>query len=47
MRLLTVLLFLFAECAFAQTSTLRGTVTDESGAVIPSARVALTSPGEP
>ncbi len=42
-RGLIVVLFL-ASAAFAQTATLRGQVTDESGAVIPSAKVTLTAP---
>jgi hypothetical protein len=33
--------FLFSQALFAQTATLRGQVTDESGAVIPGAKVTL------
>src|SRR5436309_9659603 len=49
-RLRTVLIrCLLAAClaavpALAQTATLRGQVTDESGAVIPGAKVSLSSP---
>ena len=38
------LIFMSASVAAAQTSTIRGTVTDDSGAVVPSARVTLTNP---
>ncbi len=38
------LAFLFSEALFSQTATLRGQVTDESGAVIPRAKVALSGP---
>src|SRR5258708_3951664 len=31
--------------AFAQTATLRGQVTDESGAIVPAATVTITGPG--
>jgi hypothetical protein len=36
-----VIAFLFSQALFAQTATLRGQVTDESGAVIPRAKVTL------
>ena len=36
-----VIAFLFAQALFAQTATLRGQVTDESGAVVPRAKVTL------
>src|ERR1035437_464413 len=36
-----VIAFLFSQVLFAQTATLRGQVTDESGAVIPGAKVTL------
>jgi hypothetical protein len=39
------LTFLWTGCAFGQTGTLRGQISDESGAVIPGARVVLTGPG--
>ena len=38
------LLILSAALALAQTSTIRGTVTDESGGFVPGAQVTLTSP---
>jgi hypothetical protein len=38
-----VLVFLCSVPAFAQTATLRGQITDESGALVPEAKVALTS----
>src|SRR5260370_10928923 len=46
-RLLVFLLLLtFSAAMFAQTSgTLRGQVTDESGALIPGAKVAVSGPG--
>src|SRR5690348_2640082 len=42
--------FLLAVClvtapVFAQSGTLRGQVTDESGAVVPGVRITLTGPG--
>ena len=42
-RLLTLSLALFSSCAWAQTqlSTVFGTVTDSSGAVIPAAQVTI------
>jgi Carboxypeptidase regulatory-like domain len=47
MRLVPRLLcfLLPASYLFAQTATLRGVVTDESGALVPSAKVLLTGPG--
>src|SRR5471032_1854735 len=36
---------LLASCLSAQTATLRGVVTDESGALVPAAKVLLTGPG--
>jgi hypothetical protein len=39
-----VVAVLFSQVAFAQTATLRGQVTDESGAVIPGAKVTLNGP---
>ena len=44
---LALLLALFAAAAAAQQTTgiLRGTVTDESGAMIPAARLTVTGPG--
>jgi len=38
---------LMANSAFAQTAALRGLVTDESGAVVPGAKVTLTGPAGP
>ena len=40
-----LLSILWTSSAFAQTATLRGQVSDESGAVIPGARVTLVRPG--
>src|SRR2546425_2014117 len=41
-----LIFFLFCSSAlFAQTATLRGIVTDESGAIVPGAKVTLTSNG--
>jgi hypothetical protein len=37
-------ILLSVPCLFAQTASLRGTVTDPSGAVIPAAVVTLTAP---
>ena len=37
-------MFLFSHVLFAQTATLRGQITDESGAVIPGAKVTLSGP---
>jgi len=42
---------LVAECllampVLAQTATLRGQVTDESGAIVPGAKVLLSGPGK-
>jgi hypothetical protein len=37
--------FLFVSCLFAQNATLRGRVTDESGAIVPGAIVKLSGPG--
>jgi hypothetical protein len=42
---LLCLLILSAVLAVAQTSTIRGTVTDESGAIVPAAQVTLNGPG--
>jgi hypothetical protein len=39
-----ILASLFSSALFAQTATLRGQVTDESGAVVPGAKVMLTGP---
>jgi len=39
-----VLVLLFSQVLLAQTATLRGQVTDESGAVIPGAKVTLSGP---
>src|ERR1700730_3536384 len=39
-----LLILLFTSSLFAQNATLRGQVTDESGAVIPGANVTLTGP---
>ena len=36
-----VIALLFTQAVFAQTATLRGQVTDESGAVVPRAKVTL------
>src|SRR2546427_11668428 len=33
----------FSSVLFAQTGTLRGTVTDDSGAIVPSAKITLTA----
>jgi hypothetical protein len=38
-----LLLLLIAANAYAQTATLRGQITDETGAIIPNAKVTLTS----
>jgi hypothetical protein len=49
MRLASLSLFLvslLASPAFAQTAILRGQVTDESGAVIPGAKITLAGPRE-
>ncbi|MBZ5723922.1 MAG: carboxypeptidase-like regulatory domain-containing protein [Acidobacteriia bacterium] len=46
-RHLCLLALLAAPATFAQTAALRGQVTDESGAVIPGARVALTGAAGP
>ncbi|MGP0075610.1 MAG: carboxypeptidase regulatory-like domain-containing protein [Bryobacteraceae bacterium] len=40
-----LLLAAFASDALAQTATLRGQVTDQTGALVPGARVTLTGPG--
>src|SRR5882724_4794166 len=46
MKLSYCFLVLFiASSLFAQTATLRGTVTDETGAIIPQAKVTLSGPG--
>lgn len=42
---LIFILLLCSAAAFAQTSTLTGQVADESGAVVPGAKVTLTGPG--
>jgi hypothetical protein len=42
MRLFSI--FLFATCVFAQSASIRGVVTDESGAVVPGAKIAITGP---
>ena len=39
------LVFLFSASVFGQTSTLQGTVTDQSGAIIPGATVTISGPG--
>jgi hypothetical protein len=39
-----IILILLASSVFAQTTTLRGQVTDESGALVPGAKVTLLSP---
>lgn len=39
-----IILVLLAPAVFAQTATLRGLVTDESGALVPGAKVTLVSP---
>jgi hypothetical protein len=44
MRLIYFLFFLVPASLLAQTATLRGVVTDETGAVIPSARVTVNGP---
>ena len=46
MKILTALLWILISNAplFAQASTLRGVVTDESGALVPGAKVTLTGP---
>ena len=33
----------FSSALFAQTGTLRGVVTDESGAIVPGAKITLTA----
>ena len=43
-RYTVALVFLFSHVLFAQTATLRGQITDESGAVIPGAKVTLSGP---
>lgn len=40
-----ILFSLLASRAFAQTATLRGQVTDESGAIVPTAKVTIAGPG--
>src|SRR5947208_14646754 len=43
MKLLSFFLFIFVSSSlFGQTAVLRGTVTDETGAIIPRAKVTLT-----
>src|SRR6201986_2537940 len=37
--------FLFVSCLFGQNATLRGHVTDESGAIVPGAIVKIIGPG--
>ena len=44
MKLVLLVLFSFAGSLWAQTATLRGVVTDESGAVIPKANLVLSGP---
>src|SRR5215471_9021570 len=44
MKLVHFLFFLVPASLLAQTATLRGVVTDESGAVIPSARITVNGP---
>jgi hypothetical protein len=46
-RLRYLLVFLLAPCVFGQTATLRGQVTDESGAIVPGAKVTLNAPPAP
>jgi hypothetical protein len=41
---LFTIITLLCPCAFSQTATLRGVVTDESAAVVPGAKVTLTGP---
>ena len=41
-----LLVAILASSAFAQTSILRGQVTDQAGALVPGAKVTLTGPGE-
>jgi Carboxypeptidase regulatory-like domain len=41
---LVFILVLFSHHVFAQTATLRGQITDETGAVIPGAKVTVTGP---
>jgi hypothetical protein len=43
MRLIPIFLFTLALCAQPDTGSLRGTLTDSSGAVIPAAVVSVTS----
>ncbi len=43
-RYTIALAFLFSQVLIAQTATLHGQITDESGAVIPGAKVTLTGP---
>src|ERR1017187_7996965 len=43
---LCLMILLLAVSALAQTATLRGRVLDESGAVVPGAKVALAGPAE-
>jgi protocatechuate 3,4-dioxygenase beta subunit len=43
-RYAVALAFLVSQVLCAQTATLRGQITDESGAVIPGAKVTLSSP---
>src|SRR5215813_8643280 len=45
MRVFILVLFALAGSVHAQTATLRGVVTDESGAVVPKAVVTVSSPG--
>src|SRR6266849_8395763 len=46
MRIINIIsiAILLAHAVFAQTTTLRGQVTDESGALVPGAKVTLLSP---
>src|SRR6266704_2261622 len=45
MKLVRCLSFFFLTSLWAQTTTMRGVVMDESGAVIPGASVTLNGPG--
>jgi hypothetical protein len=45
MRLFFLLLFALVDCLRAQTATLRGVVTDETGAIVPKTVVAVTPSG--
>ena len=44
---IVITLLAVASCVFGQTAALNGRVTDESGAVVPAAKVTINRPGIP